>query len=66
MSDIIKEVLKIVPAEKIADSAFEGANIVLYTNDKEFFLDHQSIIRQAVSEFKKRIDFCEQGVLLQE
>ncbi|HLC97915.1 MAG TPA: beta-CASP ribonuclease aCPSF1 [Candidatus Nanoarchaeia archaeon] len=56
MSDIIKEVLKIVPAEKIADSAFEGANIVLYTNDKEFFLDHQSIIRQAVSEFKKRIE----------
>src|SRR3989338_3325576 len=55
MSDIIKEVLKIVPAEKIADSAFEGANIVLYTNDKEFFLDHQSIIRQAVSEFEKRI-----------
>ncbi|MDP3639797.1 MAG: beta-CASP ribonuclease aCPSF1 [Nanoarchaeota archaeon] len=56
MPDIIKEVLKIVPAEKIADSAFEGANIVLYTNDKEFFLDHQSIIRQAVSEFKKRIE----------
>ncbi len=56
MPDIIKEVLKIVPAEKIADSAFEGANIVLYTNDKAFFLDHQSIVRQAVSEFKKRIE----------
>lgn len=56
MTDIIKEVLKRVPEEKISDVAFEGANIVLYTKDKEFFLDDKNIVRQAVNQIKKRIE----------
>lgn len=56
MADILKEIMKIVPQDKIADAAFEGANIVFYTNSKEFFLDNQGIVRQAVNEFKKRIE----------
>lgn len=56
MADIIKEILKIVPEEKISLACFEGANIVLYTKDKDFFLDNRGIIKKAVDEFKKRIE----------
>src|SRR3989338_70000 len=56
MVEIIKEILKFVPANKVSDAAFEGANIVLYTKDKEFFLDDKGLIRQIVQEFKKRVE----------
>lgn len=56
MADIIKEILKSMPPRAISDAAFEGANIVLYTKDKEFFLDNQGAIRNVVNEFKKRIE----------
>ncbi len=56
MADIIKEILKILPSEKISISCYEGANIVLYTKDKKYFLDNQGTIRGAVDEFKKRIE----------
>ncbi len=56
MPDIIKEILKVLPEGKISDAAFEGANIVLYTKDVDYFLDNKGTIRQAVSEFKKRIE----------
>ncbi len=56
MPDILKEIIKTLPQGKIDDAAFEGANIVLYTKDKEYFLDNQGTIRAAVKEFKKRIE----------
>ena len=56
MADIIKEILKLVPEGKISDAAFEGANIVLYTKDKEFFFDNEGVIKKVVDEFKKRIE----------
>ncbi|MBI4151071.1 MBL fold metallo-hydrolase, partial [Candidatus Woesearchaeota archaeon] len=56
MADIIKEIIKLLPEGKVADAAFEGANIVLYTKDPAFFLNDEGIIRQAVNEFKKRIE----------
>ncbi len=56
MAEIIKEILKFLPADKVSDAAFEGANIVLYTKDKEFFLNNEGLIRQVVNEFKKRIE----------
>ena len=43
MSGIIEEVYKNLPKQKISDAAFEGANIVLYTKDKDFFLNKSSI-----------------------
>ena len=39
MADILKEVIKTLPEGKIDNAAFEGANIVLYTKDKDFFFD---------------------------
>ncbi len=56
MPDILKELLKVLPEGKIVDAQFEGANIVLYTKDKDYFLDNQGTIRKAVQEFKKRME----------
>ncbi len=56
MSDILKDVQKELPANLITSANFEGANIVLYTNDIDFFRDNQGKIREAVNKFKKRIE----------
>ena len=56
MADILKEIIKVLPDGKIDNGAFEGANIVLYTKDKDYFLDNKGTIRAAVKEFKKRIE----------
>ncbi|MBT4540915.1 beta-CASP ribonuclease aCPSF1 [Candidatus Woesearchaeota archaeon] len=56
MTKIIKEILKTLPQDKISDVAFEGANIVLYTKDQDFFFDNGGMIKEAVSMFKKRIE----------
>ncbi|MDD9953832.1 MAG: beta-CASP ribonuclease aCPSF1 [Candidatus Woesearchaeota archaeon] len=55
-ADIIKEIMKIVPEEKISDVAFEAANIVLYTKNKGYFLDDKETVRKAVNTVKKRIE----------
>src|SRR3989338_5452089 len=56
MTNILKEIIKVLPEGKISDSAFEAANIVLYTKDQEYFFDNQGTIKKAVHEFKKRIE----------
>ena len=56
MGDILKEILKKLPASKISSAGFEGANIVRYTKDKSFFLDNKGIIKEIVDELKKRIE----------
>ena len=56
MTDIIKEILKHIPKGKISEACFEGANIVLYTKDKEFFLNNTGIIKKIVDTIKKRIE----------
>ena len=44
----------------------EGANIVLYTKDKKYFLDNEGTIREAVKEFRKRIELRADPVLCPE
>jgi len=56
MPSIIKEILSKLPEGKISEAAFEGANIVLYTKEKGFFLNNEGLIRGVVNEFKKRIE----------
>tara|TARA_B100002003_G_C14124847_1_gene541038 strand:- start:156 stop:2054 length:1899 start_codon:yes stop_codon:yes gene_type:complete len=56
MANIIDEVLKDLPKQKISDAAFEGANIVLYTKDKDFFLNNSGMIREVVNKIKKRVE----------
>ncbi len=55
-AEIIKEILKIVPKDKISDAVFEAANIVLYSKDRSFLQDDGGTIRAAVSKVKKRIE----------
>ncbi|MGM5480437.1 MAG: beta-CASP ribonuclease aCPSF1 [Nanobdellota archaeon] len=55
-AQIIKEIYKIVPKEKISEAGFEAANIVLYTKDTDFFKDDGGLIRKAVHAVKKRIE----------
>lgn len=56
VAEIIKEILKIVPKEKISDAVFEAANIVLYTKDADFFKNDDGLIKSAVHKIKKRIE----------
>lgn len=56
MGDIIKEIVKQLPESKISDVNFEGANIVLYTKDREFFLNNNGLIKRIVDDIKKRVE----------
>ena len=53
---IIKEILKDLPGDKISEANFEGANIVLYTDNERFFKEGESKIKELVDEIKKRIE----------
>ncbi|MGM5483711.1 MAG: beta-CASP ribonuclease aCPSF1 [Nanobdellota archaeon] len=55
-SEIIKEILKDLPEGKISDAVFEGANIVLYTKDKEFCTEGLQQVKEVVDKLKKRIE----------
>lgn len=55
MPDILKDILKELPA-LVSEANFEGANIVLYTEDKDFFLSGEEQIRRVVDKIKKRIE----------
>jgi len=55
--DLVKEIISRLPADAmISSTSYEGANIILYTKNKTFFLHGGDIIRKLVDEFKKRID----------
>ncbi|MDD5193748.1 MAG: KH domain-containing protein, partial [Candidatus Nanoarchaeia archaeon] len=55
MADILKDIQKELP-KVISSANFEGANIVLYTDDIEFFKDNEGKIKELVNKFKKRIE----------
>jgi uncharacterized protein len=56
LTEIIDEILSQLPANKISEAVFEGANIVLYTKDKKYFLDDQGSVKEVVNQIKKRIE----------
>src|SRR3989344_7969789 len=67
MTDILDEITNDLPAGKISDAGFEGANIVLYTKDKNFFLDNNGLIRDIVNKIKKRVELrCDPSVVIDE
>ena len=55
MSDILKEITDSLP-KVISESCFEGANIVLYTDNADFFISGEAQIKDLVNTFKKRIE----------
>jgi len=56
VANIIKEIMKSLPEEKVSEACFEGANIVLYTKDRDFFLNSDDVIKSIVNEIKKRVE----------
>lgn len=54
--DIIKTILKELPPNIISSAQFEGANIVLYTKNADFFINEQMLIKSIVDMIKKRIE----------
>ena len=65
MADILKDVQKELP-KVISSANFEGANIVLYTDDMAFFKDNGGKIRVLVGKFKKRIELRADSKLLKD
>jgi len=55
MPDILKSIQSQLP-KNIRSANFEGANIVLYTDDEEFFKKGESQIKEVVNKIKKRIE----------
>ena len=55
MTDILKSVQDDLP-KCISSANFEGANIVLYTDDESFFKEGEGKIKEIVNKIKKRIE----------
>ncbi len=55
MPDILKNIQSYLP-KFIKSANFEGANIVLYTNEASFFREGESQIKEVVNKIKKRIE----------
>jgi uncharacterized protein len=53
--DILKQIKEQLH-ESITDASFEGANIVLYTDNAKFFKEGESKIKAIVDQVKKRIE----------
>jgi len=64
MADILKTIKDHLP-KCISNAVFEGANIVVYTDDKDFFLSGERKIKEIVDKIKKRIELrADQKILL--
>lgn len=56
MADILKTIEDSLPRGVVGSTIFEGANIVVYTNDTAFFKNGDSAIKEVVNSIKKRIE----------
>ncbi len=64
--DILKTILGKL-GNQIKDASFEGANIVLYTDNEKFFREGEGQVKEIVNEIKKRIELrADQKILLKE
>ncbi len=64
MSEILKQIKSELPESVVNEAIYEGANIVLYTKDKEFFKEGEDKIREVVSKIKKRIELRAESSIL--
>jgi KH/beta-lactamase-domain protein len=54
---ILEEIKELLPSDaKISSILFEGANIVLYTKNRDFFLKGGSTVKEIVGSIKKRVE----------
>jgi uncharacterized protein len=63
--DILKNIIEKLK-EDITEASFEGANIVLYTDNATFFKEGGPKIKEIVSEIKKRIELRADQKILRE
>jgi KH/beta-lactamase-domain protein len=63
--DILKDIQKELPRNVVSSANFEGANIVLYTDSPNFFLEGESQIKEIVNKIKKRIELRAESKLLE-
>lgn len=57
MTKILDEIVKALPKEAdISEACFEGANIILYTKSKDFFINCSDTVKKIVDDIKKRIE----------
>ena len=64
--DILKNITDKLKG-KVTEAGFEGANIVLYTDNEKFFKEGEGEIKAIVNEIKKRIELrADQKILLDE
>ena len=54
--EILEEIKKLIPNEYIKEIGIEGSEIVIYTNNLEFFVEPYNIIKPVIEQIKKRID----------
>ncbi|MCD6547538.1 MAG: beta-CASP ribonuclease aCPSF1 [Nanoarchaeota archaeon] len=55
--DIIEQIKEELPPDaEISDILYEGANIVLYTKNKDLFLSSKEVIHNIVNKVKKRVE----------
>ncbi len=67
MVKILDEIIKELPEDKIVAVEFEAANIVIYTNHKDFLFSGREKIKDIVSRYKKRIELrADNSILLEE
>lgn len=65
MADILKQIKEQLHG-RVTDANFEGANIVLYTDNEKFFKEGEGEIKKIVNEIKKRIELRADQKILSE
>jgi KH/beta-lactamase-domain protein len=64
--DILKQITEQLH-ENVTDASFEGANIVLYTDNAKFFREGETKIKEIVDQIKKRIELrADQKILMEQ
>ncbi len=64
MVKILDEIMKELPSEKVSSVEFEAANLVVYTNCRNFLFSGRETIRKLVSKYKKRIELRSDSQML--
>jgi len=67
MTDILKNIEENLPKGVVSSTNFEGANIVVYTTDRNFFKEGEDKIKEVVSKIKKRVELrADETILMAE
>ncbi|MFA5060706.1 MAG: beta-CASP ribonuclease aCPSF1 [Candidatus Pacearchaeota archaeon] len=65
MADILKTIESRLPSGVVSSTIYEGANIVVYTSDVNFFKEGDSEIKEVVNSIKKRVELrADKGLLM--